>query len=79
MGRSRRKRKCIEAAIGQNPLEGYLYYNASNRLDKVQRFHKAMQEKEPSEWNIDDVTWNDLEMDELFLRINHTNSSLSFS
>ena len=74
MGRSRRKRKCIEAAFGQDPLEGYLYYNAGNRLDKVQRFHKAMEEKEPSEWNVDDVTWNDLEMDELFLRINHTNS-----
>ena len=38
MGRSRRKRKCIEAAFGQDPLEGYLYYNASNRLEKVQRF-----------------------------------------
>ena len=30
--------------------------------------------QEKGEWSVDGTTWNDLEMDNVFLRINHTNS-----
>ena len=66
--------KMIEKAYGQNPLKGYLYYNAENRLDKVRKYHDDLVVSEDPDWTVDEITWNDLEMDKVFLRINHTNS-----
>ena len=63
--------KFIQQSYGVNPLKGYNFYNASGRLDKIKRYH-ILQEK--GEWSVDGTTWNDLEMDNVFLRINHTNS-----
>lgn len=73
-GAKKRLRKMIGDSFGKNPLEGYLYYNAERRLDKVKRFHNAIDETVNQEWKVDGITWNDLEMDRVFLRINHTNS-----
>ena len=64
-------KKFIRQSYGVNPLEGYNFYNASGRLDKIKRYHLL---QEQGDCPVDETTWNDLEMDNVFLRINHTNS-----
>ena len=64
-------KKFIRQSYGVNPLEGYNFYNASGRLDKIKRYHLL---QEQGDCSVDETTWNDLEMDNVFLRINHTNS-----
>lgn len=44
-----------------------------SRLDEIQIYHKELVEKDNA-GIIDDITWNDLEMDEVFFRINQTKS-----
>ena len=44
-----------------------------NRLDEIQIYHKELSEKRDSN-PVDDITWNDLEMDDVFLHINQTKS-----
>ena len=44
-----------------------------NRLDEIQIYHKELSEKRDAN-RVDDITWNDLEMDEVFLHINQTKS-----
>ena len=73
-GAGRNLRKIVENSFGQNPLEGFSFYNATDRLKNVRRLHEVIEEPEDKGWIVDEVTWNDLEMDEVFLRINHTNS-----
>lgn len=73
-GAKKRLRKMIEDSFGKNPLEGISYYNAQNRLDNIKRFHNEISARDESKWKVDDITWNDLEMDQVFLRVNHTNS-----
>lgn len=72
----RRQRSIVENSFGQNPLEGFSYYNAKDRMDDVRRLHNVILNAsgDPYPWQIDEITWNDLEMDQVFLRINHTNS-----
>lgn len=67
-------RNRINATFGENPLECIRYYNASERLENVKHYHTAMSEISREGEILDDVTWEDLEMDEVFLRVNHTNS-----
>jgi hypothetical protein len=64
----------IRNQFGKNPTTGYNYYNAENRLDEIRRYHNGMKGANNNKRYIDEVTWNDLEMDKVFLRINHTNS-----
>ncbi len=64
----------IRNQFGKNPTTGYNYYNAENRLDKIRRYYNGMKGANNNKRYIDEVTWNDLEMDKVFLRINHTNS-----
>ncbi len=66
----------IEKSFGKNPLDCFLYYDASNRIDKVKRYHDCITDIEQGAAAIDDVTWSDLEMDNVFLRVNHTNCFL---
>ena len=42
------------------------YYDAKDRMNLVRRMHEKM-----SQGKVDDITWNDLEMDQLFLEVNH--------
>ncbi|MBR3770590.1 MAG: hypothetical protein IKL06_08665 [Lachnospiraceae bacterium] len=46
------------------------------RLDKIKIYHKELIEnnRKNDSGMIDDITWNDLEMDEVFFRINRTKS-----
>ena len=63
--------------FGKNPIDGNIYYNAENRMNKVRKYHdeinQRIDEREIKGKIIDDITWDDLEMDEVFLRVNHTN------
>ena len=47
------------------------YYDAKDRMNLVRRMHENM-----SLGKVDDITWNDLEMDQVFLEINHGQSFL---
>jgi len=73
-GARKRIEKLVSDNFGRNPLEGSLYYDAGRRMSDVERLHKVMEESGDKNSLTDDVTWNDLEMDQVFLRINHTNS-----
>ena len=73
-GAKKRLKKMISDNFGRNPLEGHLYYNAERRMDDAERLHRAREESSDKNWSVDDVTWNDLEMEKVFLRMNHTNS-----
>lgn len=68
-GKNRVLRMRINNQFGKNPADGSIYYNAERRLDKVRLYH----DERKTEKCIDDITWDDLEMDQVFLRINHTN------
>ncbi len=67
-------RNKIQNSFGKNPLDGVRYHNASDRLESVKRYHQAKDENSQENAILDEITWEDLEMDEVFLRINHTNS-----
>ena len=43
------------------------YYEAESRLKDIRRMHDRM-----NCGQVDEITWNDLEMDEVFLEVNHT-------
>ena len=45
------------------------FYEAESRLNDIRRMHDRM-----SPGLVDEITWNDLEMDEVFLEVNHTKS-----
>ena len=45
------------------------YYEAESRLKDIRRMHDRM-----NSGMVDEITWNDLEMDEVFLEVNHTKS-----
>jgi len=70
----RQRRSIVERNFGKNPLEGIYYYNATKRINEVRILHEGMNADSENGWEIDDITWDDLEMDRVFLRINHTNS-----
>ncbi|SDB21386.1 MutS domain V [Pseudobutyrivibrio sp. YE44] len=63
----------IKSNFGKNPLtDCHIYYDGSARIDKIRRLFDSKGKHTKNQ--IDDITWNDLEMDEVFLRINHCNS-----
>lgn len=76
----------IKSYFGKNPQECHSFYDASQRMDKICLYHDDFSEElvdnhnkdtsDPkSEYSyVDDITWDDLEMDDVFLRINHTDS-----
>lgn len=73
-GSTKRQREMIDENFGIHPLKGRLYYNAESRLHEVERLHKSLRYCTEEENQIDDITWDDLEMNQVFLRINHTES-----
>ncbi len=73
-GRRNMRKELIANSFGTNPLEGISYYNAEKRLENVARYHKTMELHKNTDELVDDITWEDLEMDQVFLRMNHTNS-----
>lgn len=70
-GRKKRTRNIIKMNFGKDPREGSIFYDASERMRNVSRYHVLAKK---NSLVVDDITWDDLEMDQVFLRINHTNS-----
>ena len=61
-----RRRDRIKAAFGQIPPD-------PRYMEEVRIYYEQTRDMLPGE-TIDDITWNDLEMDQVFARINHTGS-----
>ena len=74
----RKKKRIIEtikARYGKDPLQTPAGRRCRDRLEQVRIFYDTFRNSEGgTEYDIDDITWSDLEMDELFLRINQTGS-----
>jgi len=69
-----RRRKTRMTALlrkqwGSDPRELAAAYMTRDRLPYIRMYHDRCREK-----GIDEITWSDLEMDKVFLRINHTRS-----
>ena len=71
MSRSEMKRR-IREEYGMNPLELSDKSESMDMLRLVKIYHE--QKKEKGARMIDDITWEDIEMDEVFFRVNHTRS-----
>lgn len=59
----------IDANFGKSPLDGGMYYDGTGRMKLIREYHE-MRERESE---VDAITWEDLEMDRIFLTVNHTN------
>lgn len=68
---------------GKSPLEGESAYERSSRqrrMGQIRIYHDVLEVRrglDPAKQNkegIDEITWNDLEMDEVFWRVNNTKS-----
>ena len=68
-GRDPRLRARLKNNFGKNPIDGNIYYNAENRMNKVRKYHdeinQRIDEREIKGKIIDDITWDDLEMDKI--------------
>lgn len=59
----------IDANFGKSPLDGGMYYDATNRIKLVRAYY----EMKMDDTQVDEITWEDLEMDHVFLTVNHAN------
>lgn len=73
-GGKRKIREMVLRNYGRNPVGGISYYDASNRMENIRRYHDSIMQSAGPGKLLDDITWEDLEMDQIFTRINHTNS-----
>ena len=65
-----KKRRMVEQfrqQWGRDPNESPVAYMTRNRLEEIRLYYQEYGKKD-----IDDITWSDLDMDEVFFRINHT-------
>ena len=69
-------RRNFTDTFGKDPTMDAVHYMRKGRLKQIGIYHRKV------EWDlgtesrifIDDITWNDLDMDDVFFRINHTGS-----
>ena len=61
----------LKRLYGKDPTNDSWHYMRENRLPYIQMVNDDSDESE-----VDDITWNDLDMDNVFFRINHTQSFL---
>lgn len=61
----------LKERFGRNPLKDYEADWVRGRMDEIRIYHKELSGQN-EENMIDAVTWDDLEMDEVFLRLNNT-------
>ena len=73
-GRRRRIQEIISRNYGRNPVGSSAYYDASNRMEDIRRYHDSIKQAVGPGCLLDDITWEDLEMDQVFVRVNHTDS-----
>lgn len=62
----------LEAQWGQVPDREY----EDGDLRKIAAYYERCQNQGPERFYLDDITWNDLGMDDLFMLLNHTQSSV---
>ena len=77
-GKRRRILAYFEKHFGKNPMESIGAQHCRERLTQIRVLHDTFSDlsntSEDNAYDADDVTWTDLEMDEVFLRINQTGS-----
>lgn len=61
--------KRLETEWGQVPNQEYTY----SKLSSIPRYYESR--KEPF-LDVDDITWNDLDLEQIFMLLNHTESSI---
>ncbi len=59
----------LENTWGQVPTQEYSY----EKLDSIPKYYET---KKDTSLDVDDITWNDLDMDRIFMLLNHTESSI---
>lgn len=59
----------IDANFGKSPLDGGMYYDGTGRMKLIREYHEMRE----CESEVDAITREDLEMDRIFLTVNHTN------
>ena len=68
----------INARFGKNPLDRSDVHSCRERMSQIRILYDTLRETDEdhpgNHYEIDDVTWTDLEMDEVYLRINQTGS-----
>lgn len=69
--RDERMRKFLDKSFGKRPEREYRY----EEYARIRYYFDSMASKD-KENIVDDITWNDLSMDNIFMLINHTNSSV---
>ena len=67
--RKTRMKALFRRQWGCDPRESAAAYMTRERLKYIRMYHDICGEK-----GVDEITWSDLEMDEVFFRINHTRS-----
>ena len=74
-GRKKRILTFFNSRFGKNPMETVDAQRCRERLEQIRILHDTFyQSDEENTYVADDVTWTDLEMDDVFLRINQTGS-----
>ncbi|MDE6620995.1 MAG: hypothetical protein K2K74_11020, partial [Lachnospiraceae bacterium] len=69
--RKKKYRRQLKELYGSFPDRVY----SSEELDRISRYYWHKREKNNNENDIDEITWNDLSMDNIFARMNFTQSS----
>ena len=77
IGKKQKRRDRIKAQFGKNPMELEAWESLEKRMREIRMYEElVMQDAKKEEGqragSVDTVTWNDLEMDRVFARINHT-------
>lgn len=77
IGKKQKRRDRIKAQFGKNPMELEAWKSLEKRMREIRMYEElVMQDAKKEEGqragSVDTVTWNDLEMDRVFARINHT-------
>ena len=75
--KQKKRRNRIKAQFGKNPMELEAWESLEKRMREIRMYEElVVQDVKKEEWqsagSVDTVTWNDLEMDRVFARINHT-------
>lgn len=70
--RKRRQIQLLKDKWGQVPDREY----QEGDLTKIARYYEHCQQQEPDNFYLDDITWNDFGMDEIFMLLNHTQSAV---
>lgn len=73
-GNRLRRRERMKAAFGTDPRKDPRFLKVQERLPQIRIYYEETRDSFEDGRQLDEITWNDLEMDEVFLRINQTKS-----